>query len=240
MAKEIKGVMQNKTGFCIKNQSGFDIYPSGRQLRGALGYIALNLEFNIADKFTDLNWDGVIFRDMLPICKCGKIYNMDINGNFLLCSTCKTTYDSSVLKEARTVDFEQKEIPEGNMYRLSLVVLNEQYLREIEALLDYVYINGLGLGNKISKGYGKFVNREYFVQNASPVKGNSFKLLSDAITEKGTKTISFSKTVLSNNSYEIITEKAIGKGAKVNQSGHNGFYFGRYGGLGFGEIAENR
>ncbi|HOJ64591.1 MAG TPA: hypothetical protein PLE45_09235 [Spirochaetota bacterium] len=235
--KEIKGILESITGFSIPLDNGeYALYPAGRHLRGAIGYIAFNLDLPISSKFLDFDFDDIIFRDLLPISKCGKIFYPEKNSNSLKCPSCNEIYGSSVLRNIMARGLSYKEVIEGKKYRLSIIVKDEKYLNEMEAIIRYILSYGIYLGNKVSKGYGKFKIKEYSIVDILPVKDSEVLLLSDAIIDNGEKDIVFSKKEISSSKFEIIRKRGKAKGDIIRDNNHNGFYIGKYGGLGFGEI----
>ncbi len=234
MAKEIQGVFYCMTGFCLPVNNGNDIllYPEGRHLRGAAGYIALNYNLPIAEYFPDFNWDGVIFRDMLPFSKCKKLYKMGYDGVLESCSECGDSYGKNMIYHSKNQKLFYTGIREGRRYRCSIIVQDETYLPDIKIILEHMRNVGIYIGKRINSGNGKFILQGYSISETMPITASVGMLLSDAVMANGKKRFVIGKTV--QDKYEKIDITVIPRGSTVTNI--NGFYVGKFGGLGFGEI----
>lgn len=235
MAKEIFGTIQTVTGFSIPLERGeYALYPHGRHLRGAVGYMALELGLEIAERFPDLKWDGVIFRDLLPLSRCDKPYKINPDGTFDNCSECNDFYDSRMLKSVRTQNVEYKEIKEGRKYRLSIVVQDETYLKDMNVIMQFISEHGVSFGKRTTAGNGKFILRDMHVQDIMPAINGKGMLVSGAVIPSGTVPVMLSQTLRSTGEFKIERLKVAPKGRVLEDV--SGFYVGDYGGLGFGEF----
>jgi len=236
MPKEIIGILQAKTGFSIPAaENGIELYPLGRHLRGACGYIALDSDLTIADKFTDLNWDGVIFRDLIPVSRCDFQYEMDDRGVLIQCPECGDMYDLKMLKTVRTMTTQYKEIREGRKYRLSIIVQDEDYLNDIQKIVNIMKKTGIRLGQMKNSGHGLFVLRGWEIDDIDVYSGKNWRLLSDAVMPEGQKEIIIGKKIEKSDSFDKIRLRIIPRGTVINKQ-FSGFALGTYTGLGFGEI----
>lgn len=235
--KEVKGVLQCVTGFSLPiGNDLYALYPAGRHLRGAMGYIAMKLGLGMASRFPDIDWDGVIFRDLLPLSGCGKPYKILNDGRFDSCSECGDRYNGKLLKSVRTQKLKYKQVREGRKYRLSIVVQDETLMPEVEAMLRYVSQFGIYFGKMISQGHGKFELRDYAIVETAPVRAEKVMLLSDAVLPEGTKSLSFGVKVESKGEFNPVRVYVVPAGITLTGI-FSGVYTGKYGGLGFGEIA---
>lgn len=233
MAKIITGVLQSQTAFSILRKEGsVEIYPLGRHLRGSLGYLAMDLGLNIADKFPDLKWDDVIFRDMLPFSGCGELHKIREGGTFSPCAKCGDDYDNRVIRSVRTRNVNYEEVKEGRKYRIEIVVIDENYLNDVILIAKEVEKRGIRLGRMISSGHGLFVLRNWEVKEASRINGRKWILVSDAVY-KGVKELVLGKKV--KDSFERIRLKVLPRGTLIEEE-ISGFGIGEYCGLGFGEV----
>src|SRR3989338_3092334 len=228
MAKVIRGVLQAKTGIIID-----ELYPQGRQLRGACGYIALKLRLKRAERVADWKWDGVIFRDLIPISGCGRQYTIDREGRFVNCSECGDNYHDRIVKTVATKNRMYKEIKEGRKYRLEIIIVEEEYQSDIIAIINTIEKGGGRIGKMTNNGHGLFGLREWNTGEITPMVGDKWRLMSDAVMPEGEKYITAGKTV--GDRHEKISLKVVSKGREINKR-ITGFGAGEYIGLGFGEI----
>ncbi len=228
--KSILGQSLCITGFSLTKEN---YYPAGRHLRGAFGLIAYELNLEISQYFLDFSWDGIIFRDMLPLCKCGLPLLM-WDKISQMCPHCHTIYqEKDILKFVRTIKTKDGYIDDGWHYRFNLIY-EQKYEKDVKTVLDVMQNDGFSIGKRRSEGWGSFCLEDYVETNISPnIHPSKALLISHAITPNGEKEIRISKYIISTNKFNYFGLKYIPKGNIINDA--KGFYYGEYGSLGFGE-----
>lgn len=227
---EFSGVFTAKTGLVLN--SG-ELYPKGKHLRGACGYISLYNNLSIKHIFTDENNEDIMFFDLLPYCNCNNLF-------FKQCSKCGMDI-ANYLVSVKTVNRTYKELRENIKFRLKIIAKDE-VADNVISLLKEIKDKGIYVGKYRSEGKGKLTLIDYKFNKANPISSEKGRLVSDAITPNGTKDVIFSKTIIDekqNIQFKEIRCKAIPVGSLVelkNNKTFNGFAIGQYKGLGFGEV----
>ncbi len=236
MALELSADANLQTGFSLYSDvyQTYLLYPRGRHLRGALGWIAFRLGLDISKQFPEIGWDGVIFRDMLPLCNCKTIFKIDRQGKFIPCPVCGAKYDETVLRTVQTRKLTYKEVSEGKLYRLSIILQDDKWLKDILLILDYANKYGLYLGSRHTSGHGKFIIQDLKTKEIKPFSYSKAMLVSEAISEQGSMKMVIGRRLSEKDKAELIQLKALPIGTVITNV--NGFYYGEYGGLGFGEF----
>jgi hypothetical protein len=191
LAFKIQGELENQSELHISTSNTYthrgaqikesDLYPLGQNLRGAFGYLFLEMKSRIAGTFEN-GHPIIYFRDalikhhdgiFLPIIKVDK----SIKQIVYECSGCRyiDKYPSfrqpltgiSLGKEGTVKNMYLTDIISSkNMFRFEAIFnmkskssdeeeLIEEYLAEFIAALKYVEGNGLLIGKRSSKGLGK-------------------------------------------------------------------------------------
>lgn len=193
LAFKIQGELENQSELHIATNNTYtergsrikasDLYPLGQNLRGAFGYLFLEMKSKIADTLEN-GHPVIYFRDALikhhdgtfiPVIKldkgirqvvyeCGECLHIDkypamkqlIAGISLDSGgTVRNMYTTDVISGKNRFRFEAI----FNMRAKSAQEekLNEEYLAEFISALKYIEDNGLYFGKRNSKGFGKVV-----------------------------------------------------------------------------------
>jgi hypothetical protein len=181
LAFKIQGELENQSELHIATNNTYtergsqikesDMYPLGQNLRGAFGYLFLEMKSKIAD--TLKNGHPVIyFKDALikhhdgtfipVVYECSECLHIDkypairqpMAGISLGSGgTVKNMYMTDVVSGKNRFRFEA--IFNMKAKNVEEETLNEEYLAEFICALKYVEDNGLYLGRRNSKGLGK-------------------------------------------------------------------------------------
>lgn len=186
----------------ILNQS--DIYPLGQNIRGAFGYLFMDMKSKIVEMFNN-GHPRIYFKDalikhhdgiFLPILRIDK----GIKEVIYECNTCKFKDNSPASREPmsgislsseKTVKymFLTDVVSSRNKYRFEAVFnlkaknneeekIVEEYFAEFMAALKFVEDYGLYVGKRISKGLGKIILKNLQVR---PVTLEDIKKRGEAI-----------------------------------------------------------
>ncbi len=196
LAFRIQGELENQSDLHIATGNTYtekgtqikesDLYPLGQNLRGALGYLFLEMKSKIADTLEN-GHPVIYFRDalikhhdgvFLPIVKLDK----SIRQLVYECSECLHIDKYPCVREPQVGISLGGEGTVKNMYMTDIIssknrfrfeaIFNmnakntveekqsEEYLAEFISALKYVEDNGLYIGKRNSKGLGKVVLRK--------------------------------------------------------------------------------
>lgn len=216
IALRIQGELENQAPLHIASERTYpvrgtqikesDLYPLGQNLRGALGYIFLDMRSRIAKTYEN-GHPAIYFRDALVKHHDGvflPVVRLDrgIRGVVYECDKCKFREKYPAEKEPMTGIslgsggnvknmFLTDVVSSKNRYRFEAIFnmkaktpdeekLVEEYLGEFLAALKYVEDHGLYLGKRNSKGMGKVVLKKLEVK---PVTKEEIKKRGDALSQ---------------------------------------------------------
>lgn len=206
MYKSITFEIISTTPYIINDGKTCTFTPNGRNIRGALGYIALNMGANVAEIFPDIKNKEVIFFDTT-----GHNTNYDISNGY------KNQHLEGLI---------------GNIFNCEIITTNK-WLEDLKQIINFSKNNYLKIGKKTTQGYGLFQVFNVKIANKKAIK-NEAVLITPGICSDGVVEVSFSKKNIEKNTFEIIKEKALKEGTIV--SNHNGYFFGEYPSLGYGQL----
>jgi len=186
----IKAYIRNLTPFV---PPPFKCFPDGKQIRGAIGYIAKDLKLKCREHFLDPHFKGFIFRNCLPVCgRCKEV----VEDTF--CPVCgkKVLYGPArtqmilVKRPFFRASIADKfySLPAGQWFLMRIIVA-ENHLEEIHTCLKVAQELGLCLGKHRFKGYGQFEIEEIDIKKATPEviifkKRLTLTLMSDLAVKK--------------------------------------------------------
>jgi len=216
LAFKIQGVLENQSEMHIATNNTYtgngsqikqsDLYPLGQNLRGAFGYLFLDMKSKIADTLEN-GHPVLYFKDALikhhdgtfiPVVKLDK----GIRQVVYECSECLHIDKSpatrqlmagiSLGSEGTVKNMYMTDVVSGkNKFRFEAIFsmkaknteeekLNEEYLAEFISALKYVEDNGLHLGKRNSKGLGKVILKKL---NILPVTMEDIKKRAKIISQ---------------------------------------------------------
>lgn len=142
-------------------------YPMGRHLRGAIGYIALESNLDIAKLFPDFDTQEIIVRDMIPL-----------DNKF-------------VVEDIISQSYKGKAVMDGGKYRFEVLV-DDKYKNDMEVVIKKM--RNFNIGSMKSHGLGKFELGSVSIGEVSPMTGE-YTLKNDAVIDNGNKRIEISKKI---------------------------------------------
>ena len=165
----INAYMKSLTPFV---PSPFKCFPEGKQIRGAIGYIAKDLKLKCREHFLDPHFKGFIFRNCLPVCgRCKEVVEdtfCPVCGKRVLPGAVKTQM-ILVKRPFFRASIADKfySLPAGQWF-LMRIITAENYLDEIYTCLKVAQELGLYLGKHRFRGYGQFEIKEIAIKKAMP------------------------------------------------------------------------
>jgi len=217
IALRIRGEIENLSSILLNNE----LYPMGQVLRGAFGYIFLDMGLKISESY----WNGrpiLYFRDSFVKCICNgnilpsgnKIYVCDKCGRLVAEPTIKDNVIGTHIGEHKVNSFYVEAITGKNVFNFE-VILNmknikgdnegnvEQRLSDFLGAIKYVEDNGLNIGKRGDKGFGKLIFKKLEKQeiNKRDIDRRSDYLASRVREKEGKMTIHFLS--------DVVSEKAI-------------------------------
>jgi len=165
----IKAYIRNLTPFV---PPPFKCFPDGKQIRGAIGYIAKDLQLKCCEHFLDPHFKGFIFRNCLPVCgRCKEVVEdtfCPVCGKRVLPGAVKT--QMILVKRPffrASIADRFYSLPAGQWF-LMRIITAENYLDEIYTCLKVAQELGLYLGKHRFRGYGQFEIKEIDIKKAMP------------------------------------------------------------------------